>query len=215
MKNYAFLIFIFNFLFIGSLIAGEGGDFYNEKMKKLNKLRSELFKNYDNKQKVKEITDKTRKVIKNLIDIKNMSKYVLGKFYNNSKYVSAKQRMEFLSLFNRLITDKVVNANMPEKKSLIKKIDLEVKKDSSIADTIFKRKAFVVYTNLKKDGIMYDVNFYFGKDDNKMTLYDIRIDDNSTLLDYKNYFARLIRKKGMEYLLNKIRLKINQVEKVR
>lgn len=193
-----------------TVFAGEGSKFLQSKLDKIEDIRKELLADYsqENRQKAAE---KIRQMALNLIDLEEIGKQSLGKHYNT---VTAEQRKEFMQLFHELMADRIVQANMPDKEKLDAKLPLKITGDRQKNDRIFNKEATVVTAKVKHKRITYYIHFYFFKKNDTLKLYDVQIDDNpTTLLDYRNMFARVIedKNKGMSHLINVLRKKINSL----
>ena len=206
-------LLLFLSLFVSPGFSGEALDFVKGTIDQLETLRKELVSDYTTKKR-KETKAKALKIAFGVIDIKEISKLALGKHYNK---ISSKQRKEFESLFYNIISNKIVHANLPKSKAKIKnkKAPVKLLSDEEKSDKVFKKKAFVVKSEAKIKKILYEIDIYLFKKSGKFWLYDVHIDQASTLLDFKNQFAKIIRKKGFRHLLKKLRAQVkkNKVKK--
>ena len=196
--------------FIPAVIwAGEGVDFMNDVIHQFEEMRGELVDNYTktNRQRV---LKKAKELALRIIDVDEIGKLALGDYHDKIK---PQQREDFMKLFQELMADRVVNAQIPKNKIQAEKIPIKILKDIEKKDKAFKKDALVVQTQVPHKKIVYDVDFYMFKTADGLKVYDIHIDDSSTLLDYRNQFAQIIRKKGMSYLLKKLRTKLKSLKK--
>ncbi len=190
------------------LSADEALDFVNSKIDYFDSLRKNLSKN-DTPQNRAIIRKKAKEAAFNVIHVAQITRLSLGKYY---KKTSKKKIKKFQFLFHQIISEKIMRANISEKKNKIKTSEMPIKILSSEKkqDHIFNQEAHVVKTKVKNKKIPYDIDIYLFRKSEKLYLYDIHIDQASVLLDFKNQFARIIKTKGIKHLLKKMRKQVSK-----
>ncbi len=199
------------FVFLACILpifAGEGVDFMNDIIFRFEKMRGSLIDDFSKKNR-KKISDDARELALSILDVEEIGRLALGKYYTK---VSEAQRKEFTGLFHDLMANRVANSQIPKRKIKSDKIPIRVVREAAKKDRVFKKDAVVVYTNVPHKRVIYDVDFYLFKSKDGLKLYDIHIDESSTLLDFRNQFSRIIKKRGMKYLLKKLRSKLKQLK---
>ena len=209
--NKSFKRFVAALMVLASagVFASGGMAFMNEIIYKFEKFRSRLVENYS-KETRKKVAAEAREVALGLIDVNEIGKLALGSYYDK---VKPSQRDEFTKLFHELMANRVVNAQIPKDKIEITKIPIKINKEKTKKDKRFNKDAVVVLTEVPHKRINYEVDFYLYQVEDTFKLYDIHIDQSSTLLDFRNQFARIIRRKGMSYLLQKLKARLTALNK--
>ncbi|GEM_PF-3577371 len=188
-------------------------EFAQGKMTELEEFQKSLVENPSEENK-KAVMEKARNSVMDMLEFDVISRMALGKYYSEKTPQSKRQMDRFRELYRRLMTESILKINLPEKKSLQKKNPLKLHRESYKKDTIFNMDAWIVHGTMVSKKIEYKVELYFYRKNNRFYLYDVRIDDSSTLLDYRNYFYQTISdpKKGMDYLIQKLTEKVNDLE---
>ncbi len=211
MKFFTNLLAILYFLlFLNSSVFGiEALDFVKSKIDYFNSLRQELSKNNTSKKR-RIVRKKALNIAFAIVDIQEITKLALGKYY---KKISASQVKEFQNLFHRIISEKITLANIPKTANYTKKYKMPFKILSSQnkKDPIFLKQAHIIKAQIKNKKIIYDIDIHLLKKINKFYVYDIHIDEASILLDFKNQFAKIIRTKGVIYLLKKMKKQVSKL----
>lgn len=211
-KKTGLTIIFLSGLLIPLLSQGYGVmDFVQSKFSEMEGYRESLLKDKspENRNKVIQLA---RESVMNILEFDVISQMVLGKYYDQKSKEGKEQIQEFENLYRQIMTEQILTVNLPDDKTLEKKNPLKIKRESAKKDHIFKKNAYIVYCTMTKKKIDYNIDLYFYKKENQFFLYDVRIDDSSTLLDYRNYFYRTIQQKGMEQLILILKKKVKQLE---
>lgn len=194
---------------LGSLSADEGLQYLSNLINEFERLRSGLVKDFSKENRVA-VVKEAKDLAQKTLDVQEIGKLALGSHYRKLK---EKEREEFLSLFHELMANRVVEANIPSQKIVSKKIPIEIKSEAKIRDKLFQKDAIVVKTLVPHQKLVYDVDFYLYKKDGELRLYDVHVDKASTLNDFRNQFSSIIRKKGIKYLITRLRTRIHELNK--
>ncbi len=201
--QFRFFTFFYYLFFCISIHPAEGLDLVESIIQKFNDLRNTLVTNFT-KEVEDDVRKKAREIAFDVININEISKLVLGKYYHKTSHKKIKK---FKETFSKIIVMRIEKSNIPKNQAILKKkakIPIQLISEKPRKDTIFKMDALAVKTKVKNKKIVYDVDIYLFRENNKLWLYDIHIDGSSTLLDFKNQFARIIREKGFDHLLTKL-----------
>jgi phospholipid transport system substrate-binding protein len=191
------------------LFAGEGLDYMQNIIHNFEQLRAELAEDFT-VEKRKDVTHRARELALQILDVKEIGKLALGKHY--AKLTPAQQE-DFLSLFHELMANRVVEANIPSQKVISGKIPIEIISERVETDDVFDKEAIVVNTRVPHRKNSFKVEFYLYRSDDGLKLYDVHIDDASTLLDFRNQFSSIINKKGYKHLVKLLRERIRKINK--
>lgn len=186
----------------------DGLQFMKDVIYQFETMRGELVDDFSQENR-KKVSQKAKKLALKILDVNEIGRLSLGKYANK---ITKKQKDEFFRLFHDLMAGRVVEANIPNKKILSSKIPIHIMTSETVKDRIFQKQAIVVKTRVPHKRINYFVDFYLFETKEGLKLYDIHIDGASTLLDFRNQFARIIRKKGMNYLINRLRQRLKQLQ---
>ncbi|MBS0618355.1 MAG: ABC transporter substrate-binding protein [Spirochaetes bacterium] len=208
MKQIARAIVIAAFI-TPTLFAGEGLDYMRGIIDNFEKLRGELAEDFS-PQKRKEVSSKARDLALDILDIKEIGRLALGKQFDKLKPA---QQEDFLGLFHELMANRVVEANIPSQRVMTAKIPIEIKAERTETDETFDKEAIVVNTRVPHKKQSFKVEFYLYRSENGLKLYDVHIDDASTLLDFRNQFSSIIKKKGYKHLVKLLRERIQKIKK--
>ncbi|MCS6971587.1 MAG: ABC transporter substrate-binding protein [Turneriella sp.] len=195
-------------LFPALLLAGEGLDYMQNIINQFENLRAELAENFT-PEKRREVTGRARELALQILDIEEIGKLALGKHYEK---LSPAQQKEFLGLFHELMANRVVEANIPSQKVISAKIPIEIIDEHTENDDVFGKEAIVVNTRVPHRKQSFKVEFYLYRAADGLKLYDVHIDDASTLLDFRNQFSSIIRKKGYPHLVKLLRQRIRKIQ---
>lgn len=209
MKQVLTALFLITFSVFQPISAAEGMKTVKHVIDRFEDFRKRLIE--DDSQKVREqVNEEARGLVLSYIDLDEISRLALGRYY---KSATDRQRKEFTGLFNELTVNRLVNINLPDKEKMKRELPLELKKESRRKDRLFNKDAIVVHTVVEGKRIDYEVDMYFYETDDNLKLYDIKVDGTSTILDFRNQFASIIRKKGLDYLIDKLRKRFEQIDK--
>lgn len=173
--------------------------------------RESLRSNYSD-ENYRSMLDAAITKTRELVDFEEVSKLALGAYYNK---MSEKQKENFRSLFHQLISSRAIgNRQKPQAEVLQKKIPFKIIAEVNKHDKLFNKEAVVVKSEIWDEQITYEVDIYFyrGHQDKNLKIYDVYIDDASLLLDYRNQFARIMKDKGIDYLISLLEKKIKSLD---
>lgn len=191
------------------LLAGEGLDYMQNIINNFEGLRSELAEDFT-PEKRKDVSSRAREMALNILDINEIGKLALGKQFDK---LSPAQQKDFLGLFHELMANRVVEANIPSQKVLTAKIPIEIIAERVESDEVFGKEAIVVNTRVPHRKQSFKVEFFLYRSPEGLKLYDVHIDDASTLLDFRNQFSSIISKKGYKHLVKLLRERIQKINK--
>lgn len=201
---------IFTFALSGSAVfAGEGLEYMQNIINNFEKLRGELAEDFS-AEKRKDVSGRARDLALQILDIKEIGKLALGKNYAK---LTAAQQEDFLGLFHELMANRVVEANIPSQKVITGKIPIEIISERAETDDVFDKEAVVVNTKVPHRKQSFKVEFYLYRSPDGLKLYDVHIDEASTLLDFRNQFSSIISKKGYKHLVKLLRERIQKINK--
>ena len=205
------LVWIILALLSYNVLAGESLDFADSIIQEFNSLRAKLAKD-NSKANRKKIKKKALDIAFDVVDIDEISRLALGRYYLK---LSNSQKAKFKDLFHKIISERIATANLPKNKKVLieKKIPITLLSDIEKKDRIFKKKAYVVRTQVKKKKTIYEIDIHFFNKKGRFWLYDIHVDQASVLLDFKNQFARIIKKRGVNHLLNQLNGQVKKFKK--
>ena len=198
-------------LFVSSsaLFAGEGLDYMQNIINNFEQLRGELAEDFS-PEKRKDVSGRARDLALQILDIKEIGKLALGSYFNK---LNPKQQEDFLGLFHELMANRVVEANIPSQKVITGKIPIEIISERVETDDTFGKEALIVNTKVPHRKQSFKVEFYLYRSDDGLKLYDVHIDEASTLLDFRNQFSSIIKKKGYKHLVKLLRERIQRINK--
>lgn len=202
-------VLVIGLLFAGSLAAGEGLDYMQNLINNFEQLRAELAEDFS-PEKRKEVSAKARQLALDILDVKEIGKLALGKHFEKLKPA---QQEDFLGLFHELMANRVVEANIPSQKVISGKIPIEIISERVETDDVFEKEAIIVNTKVPHRKQSFKVEFFLYRSENGLKLYDVHIDDASTLLDFRNQFSSIINKKGYKHLVKLLRERIQKINK--
>ena len=111
------------------------------------------------------------------------------------------------------MANRVVEANIPSQKVITGKIPIEIISERAETDDVFDKEAVVVNTKVPHRKQSFKVEFYLYRSPDGLKLYDVHIDEASTLLDFRNQFSSIISKKGYKHLVKLLRERIQKINK--
>ena len=192
-----------------AVFAGEGLEYMQNIINNFEKLRGELAEDFS-AEKRKDVSGRARELALQILDIKEIGKLALGRQYGK---LTPTQQEDFLGLFHELMANRVVEANIPSQKVITGKIPIEIISERAETDDVFEKEAIVVNTRVPHRKQSFKVEFYLYRSDAGLKLYDVHIDDASTLLDFRNQFSSIINKKGYKHLVKLLRERIQKINK--
>lgn len=199
--------FLFPLLLSTLIFAGEGLDYMQNIISNFEQLRGELAEDFS-VEKRRDVTHRARELALQILDVKEIGKLALGKYYGK---LAPAQQEDFLGLFHELMANRVVEANIPSQKVITGKIPIEIISERVEADEVFSKEAIIVNTRVPHRKNSFKVEFFLYRSDAGLKLYDVHIDDASTLLDFRNQFSSIINKKGYKHLVNLLRERIRKI----
>jgi len=206
--NYRiFLLFIALFSFQMVIYAESAMNTTKKNIKQFEELRQSLVNDYSKKNQSR-VLKESKKIVLSLVDLKEISDLSLGRYL---KTIKPSQLEKFRAIFSDIMSLRLIDVNVPNKKKLKKKNPLKIIKEYQYKDNIFKKDAVIVFCQIKRKKIIYDIELVYYKSLSGYLLYDVKIDDFSTLLDFKNQFNRIIRKRGIDYLIKVLNKKIKRI----
>jgi ABC-type transporter MlaC component len=192
-----------------AISAGDGLEYMQNIIGSFEELRGELANDFS-VAKRKDISLRARTLALDILDINEIGKLALGRYY--AKLTPAQQQ-DFLGLFHELMANRVVEANIPSQKVISGKIPIEIISERAETDDIFQKEAIVVDTRVPHRKQSFKVEFFLYRGASGLKLYDVHIDDASTLLDFRNQFSSIINKKGYNHLVKLLRERIKKIKK--
>lgn len=151
----------------------------------------------------------TKKLIDEMLDWEEMTKRSLGRQWDK---LDAKQKKEFSALLREMI-----EASYRSKLKLASKGD--VKKPTKVEVTWIedevKGKKASVSAKVKADRQIAILEFRTIWHDARWHVYDVSIDDVSTVRTYRSQFRKLIEKEGFDELLARMRKKTADIREGR
>lgn len=202
-------ILAFALFLSGRLFAGEGLDYMQNLISNFESLRAELAEDYSN-EKRNDVVRRAKDLALQILDVKEIGRLALGKHYTK---LTKAQQDDFLNLFHELMANRVVEANIPSQKVLTGKIPIEIVSERTETDDVFGKEALVVNTKVPHRKQNFQVEFYLYRSADGLKLYDVHVDEASTLLDFRNQFSSIIRKKGYKHLVKLLRERIKKINK--
>ncbi|AFM12023.1 MlaC/ttg2D family ABC transporter substrate-binding protein [Turneriella parva] len=201
---------LFCFAFVATAVhAGEGLEYMQNIINSFEQLRGELAEDFS-AEKRKDVSARARDLALQILDIKEIGKLALGSYFNK---LNPKQQEDFLGLFHELMANRVVEANIPSQKVITGKIPIEIISERVETDDTFGKEALIVNTKVPHRKQSFKVEFYLYRSDDGLKLYDVHIDEASTLLDFRNQFSSIIKKKGYKHLVKLLRERIQRINK--
>ncbi len=201
---------LFCSLFVtAAVFAGEGLEYMQNIINNFEQLRGELAEDFS-AEKRKDVSGRARELALQILDIKEIGKLALGSYFGK---LNAKQQEDFLGLFHELMANRVVEANIPSQKVITGKIPIEIISERVETDDTFGKEALIVNTRVPHRKQSFKVEFYLYRAEDGLKLYDVHIDEASTLLDFRNQFSSIIKKKGYKHLVKLLRERIQRINK--
>lgn len=208
MRGFRRAIFLL-LVFALPAFAGEGLEYMQGLISNFEGLRGELAEDFSDTKRA-EVSSRARALALDILDVNEIGKLALGKYFQKLTPV---QQKDFLGLFHELMANRVVEANIPSQKVLTAKIPIQIIAERAETDEVFEKEAIVVNTTVPHKKVEFKVEFFLYRGSEGLKLYDVHIDDRSTLLDFRNQFSSIINKKGYKHLVKLLRERISKINK--
>ncbi len=186
--SFVFVIFMSGFLFAKEQTASEVITKYSDRIKSVIKKDMPLEKK---KVEIKKIADE-------ILDYNELAKRSLGRHYKD-------RSKEEIERFNKLMRELIETSYM-------KKITSTVEYKLTIKSEGEEEGELIVNTEISASDGKVQVGFALLKRDNKWVVYDLIIDDVSTLRNYKSEFNKIIKEQGFEMVIKKMENKLNELK---
>lgn len=209
-KKYRFqhIMAIFAFIFSLDSLTANSAEFTESLFTDLKELRAQYLTSGSKKEE-KVIKQEVQELVRGLLDPRYISELIISEL--PAKF-DKKQQDRIEVILNKLLTDRLMQANLPAKSELKKmkgKIPFEVKGEVKEQNKIIKGTAFIAKAQTKRRRVIYEIDLCYYKTDNGYKLFDVRIDGASTILDFRNQFSSIIKKKGVNHLLDLLEKKVS------
>lgn len=202
------IVALFGFIFALNSIRANSAEFTESIFSDLKELRAQYLAS-DSKKEEKAIKQEAQDLVKGLLDPSYISELIISGL--PAKF-NEKQQERIEVILNKLLTDRLMQANLPAKAELKKmkgKMPFEVKGEVKEQNKIIKGTAFVTKAQTKRRRVIYEIDLCYYKTENGYKLFDVRIDGASTILDFRNQFSSIIKKKGVNHLLDLLEKKVS------
>jgi ABC-type transporter MlaC component len=199
---------IFAFIFSLDSLTANSAEFTESLFTDLKELRAQYLTSGSKKEE-KVIKQEVQELVRGLLDPRYISELIISEL--PAKF-DKKQQDRIEVILNKLLTDRLMQANLPAKSELKKmkgKIPFEVKGEVKEQNKIIKGTAFIAKAQTKRRRVIYEIDLCYYKTDNGYKLFDVRIDGASTILDFRNQFSSIIKKKGVNHLLDLLEKKVS------
>jgi phospholipid transport system substrate-binding protein len=188
-----FVVCVLLLIYSGAVYAGEdkASDMilrYSDKVKGI------LKKNIPIEKKKLEI----KKVVDEVLDYNELAKRSLGRHYKD-------RTKEEIERFNYLMRELIET-------SYLKKITSAVDYDIVIKSENEDEGELIVDTSISSKEGKVGVGFAVFKRDNKWVVYDLIIDEVSTLKNYKSEFNKIIKEQGFDAVIKKMESKLQELK---
>lgn len=138
-----------------------------------------------------------RKIIDPVFDFQEMAKRSLGTEWNNANDT---QKQEFVSVFSELLSKTYMSKVETVKKDTVKIIGSDIKENKALV------KTSVIY-----NGDSFPLDYKFIKT-NDWKVYDVIIENIGLVANYRNEFAGIIRKDGIDGLISQLKTKLAKLK---
>ncbi len=145
---------------------------------------------------------KIQSIFDTLLDYHSLAKQSLGEYWDQRK---ASEQKDFENVLQRLVRN-AYRKNL--RKTLDYKIDYngeDKAKEGYLVKTVAKSK-----TNAREDPVHID--YVLHKVDGKWRVYDIVTEGSSLVNNYRSQFRRIIKKKGFDELMRRMKKKLDKEE---
>lgn len=202
------IVALFGFIFTLGSITANSAEFTESTFSDLKELRAQYLAS-DSEKEEKAIKQEAQDLVKGLLDPSYISDLIISGL--PAKF-NKKQQERIEIILNKLLTDRLMQANLPAKAELKKmkgKMPFEVKGEVKEQNKIIKGTAFVTKAQTKRRRVIYEIDLCYYKTEDGYKLFDVRIDGASTILDFRNQFSSIIKKKGVNHLLDLLEKKVS------
>lgn len=186
--SFVLVIFMSGFLFAKEPTASDVIIKYSDRIKNVIKKDIQLEKK---KVEIKKIADE-------LLDYNELAKRSLGRHYKD-------RSTEEIERFSKLMRELIETSYM-------KKITSTVEYKLTIKSEEEEEGELIVNTEISAADGKVQVGFALLKRDNKWVVYDLIIDDVSTLRNYKSEFNKIIKEQGFDMVIKKMENKLNELK---
>ena len=154
----------------------------------------------------KKLRGEFKTLVDDMLDWETMTQRSLGRSW---KDLSAKQKKDFSALLRKLI-----ESSYQSKMRLAAKSDVERPKKVSIkwGEPKIKTKRASIEAKVKADKTKTILGFKTSWDGKRWRVYDVSIDDVSTVRTYRSQFRKLIEDKGFPELMRRMQAKLSDIE---
>ncbi|MGC8928159.1 MAG: MlaC/ttg2D family ABC transporter substrate-binding protein [Myxococcota bacterium] len=163
-------------------------------LKYSDKVKTIVKKNISLEKKKAEI----KKVVDEILDYNELAKRSLGRHYRD-------RSQEEIEKFNKLMRELIET-------SYLKKITSTVDYTLKILSEDDEEGEKIVNTEISAKEGKVQVGFAVFKRDNKWVVYDLIIDDVSTLKNYKSEFNKIIKEQGFNMVIKKMENKLSELK---
>ncbi len=202
------IVALFGLIFALDSITANSAEFTESIFSDLKELRTQYLASASTKEE-KAIKQEAQDLVKGLLDPSYISDLIISEL--PAKF-NEKQQERIEIILNKLLTDRLMQANLPAKAELKKmkgKMPFEIKGEVQEQSKIIKGTAFVTKAQTKRRRVIYEIDLCYYKTENGYKLFDVRIDGASTILDFRNQFSSIIKKKGVNHLLDLLEKKVS------
>ena len=202
------IVALFGLIFALDSITANSAEFTESIFSDLKELRTQYLAS-DSTKEEKAIKQEAQDLVKGLLDPSYISDLIISEL--PAKF-NEKQQERIEIILNKLLTDRLMQANLPAKAELKKmkgKMPFEIKGEVQEQSKIIKGTAFVTKAQTKRRRVIYEIDLCYYKTENGYKLFDVRIDGASTILDFRNQFSSIIKKKGVNHLLDLLEKKVS------
>lgn len=139
--------------------------------------------------------NKIRSIINDRFYFRAMSQRTLAR---NWKKASAEQQKEFVSLFSDLL-----------EKTYLGRIEAYTdERVEYLREKSRNPKRAIVFTQIVTKSADIPINYKLAKKGDQWLIYDVIIEEVSLISNYRSSYAEIIKKEGMDQLLNKMKDKL-------
>lgn len=143
--------------------------------------------------------DKIRAIINDRFYFRAMSQRTLAR---NWKKASAGQQKEFVSLFSDLL-----------EKTYLGRIEAYTdERVEYLREKSKNPKRAIVFTQIVTKSADIPINYKLAKKGNQWLIYDVIIEEVSLISNYRSSYNEIIKKDGMDKLLDKMKEKLNTAD---
>lgn len=158
------------------------------------RVKAVLKKNIPIEKKKLEI----RKIVDEILDYNELAKRSLGRHYKD-------RSKEEIEKFNTLMKELIETSYMKKITSSVDyKLDIKEEKD--------EEGELIVNTEISSQDGKVQVGFALFKRDSRWVVYDLIIDEVSTLKNYKSEFNKIIKEQGFDMVLKKMENKLSELK---